>query len=337
MDRSASEALWQSAPHPALRVWAGPPLRCSPNEAARQHSAYAGFDEAAWQALGTRALAAGKGTQVLSAQVIALDGGVLAWLLPGDAFDASGLVSRQTLELAQEHGCVGLFARNLQTGQGWWDRHCFRIFGLDPAQGVPQATAASRLIHPEDRASFGERYAHALREGGRFSTRWRAVRPDGEIRYLNSSYEVRLGPQGQPLSMVGALFDDSDAVQRTRAELRVLERLSRVGELAGVSIWHIDWPSQTVRFNSVGRRFMGLPVSQSTIALADVRATVHSEDMRAVEQAALRALAGEEIVDLTARYRHADGTWRTLLTRHGTSPSATSAASPPAWPASRST
>ena len=35
MNPAASEALWQSAPHPALRVWAGPPARCSPNEAAR--------------------------------------------------------------------------------------------------------------------------------------------------------------------------------------------------------------------------------------------------------------------------------------------------------------
>jgi PAS domain S-box-containing protein len=319
MDPSATDAVWCDAPHPALFVWPATPLRWQANEAARRHPAYAGHDDAHWQSLAERVAACGGGRHEAPGEaqldVTVCAHGFLAWLLPADPFAATGLPPAEPMELAQEHGRLGLFVRDLQRGVGHWDRHMFRIWGLDPRDGVPNFDVAQQRIHADDLAQFRAGHERALREGGRHSTRYRIRRPDGELRYLNTLFDVRYFPDGRPQWLIGAAIDDTPAVLRTQASRRSLERLTRSGELAGVSVWHVDWAAQTLHFNNVGRAFMGLPAGQESMALADVRATVHPDDLAAVEQAAQQALEGEQVIEVHARYRHTDGSWRTLLTR----------------------
>ena len=319
MDLSATDAVWRDAPHPALFVWPAAPLRWQVNEAARRHPAFAGHDDLIWQALAARVAECGGGRHGAPGEaqfdVAACADGLLAWLLPADPFAATGLPPAEPMELAQEHGRLGLFVRDLHRGIGHWDRHMFRIWGLDPRDGAPDFDVAQQRIHPDDLASFRAGHERALREGGRHSTRYRIRRPDGELRYLNTLFDVRYFPDGRPQWLIGAVIDDTPAVLRTQASQRSLERLTRSGELAGVSVWHVDSVSQTLHFNNVGRAFMGLPAGQESLALADVRATVHPDDLAAVERAAQQALESEQVVEVPARYRQADGSWRTLLTR----------------------
>ena len=236
-------------------------------------------------------------------------------LLPVDPFVATGLSAGEPMELAQVHGRIGVFVRDLVHGVGYWDKYTFAIWGFDPQQGAPHFDAAQVLIHPDDRAPFMAGHRRALEQGGRHNTRYRIVRSGGEVRHLNTLFEIRYDADGRPKWLIGAVIDDTDVVLHTQASQRSLERLSRSGELAGVSMWQIDWLAQTIRFNAVGWRFLGLPPSQDKISLASVRATAHPDDVPAIEQAAQRALDGDEIVDLRARYRNAAGAWRTLLTR----------------------
>ncbi len=319
MSPSLTDAVWRHAPYPALLVTRSGALQWQANAAARRHPVFSGFDDAAWQALAERAIEAGSGRHETHAavvlDVVACAQGWLAWLLPVDPFAATGLSVGEPMELAQVHGRIGLFVRDLVHGVGFWDKHTFAIWGLDPQHGAPDFDAAQVLIHPDDRAPFMAGHRRALEQGGRHSTRYRVVRSGGEVRHLNTLFEIRYAPDGRPRWLIGAVIDDTDVVLRMQANQRSLERLSRSGELASVAVWQVDWATQMVRFNAVGWRFMGLPESQDGISLAAVRATIHPDDLGAVEQAAQRALDSEEIVDLRARYRNAAGAWRTLMTR----------------------
>ena len=319
MSPSLNDAVWRHAPYPALRVTRGDALHWQANEAARRHPVCSGFDDAAWQAIAERVIEVGAGRReaagAVALDVVACTEGWLAWLMPVDPFVATGLSAGEPMELAQVHGRIGVFVRDLVHGVGYWDKHTFAIWGLDPQQGAPHFDAAQVLIHPDDRAPFMSGHRRALEQGGRHNTRYRIVRSGGEVRHLNTLFEIRYDADGRPKWLIGAVIDDTDVVLHTQASQRSLERLSRSGELAGVSMWQIDWPAQTIRFNAVGWRFLGLPPSQDKISLASVRATAHPDDVPAIEQAAQRALDGDEIVDLRARYRNAAGAWRTLLTR----------------------
>jgi len=99
------------------------------------------------------------------------------------------------------------------------------------------------------------------------------------------------------------------------ASQRAAEFLDRALVLAGVSVWRIDLVARRIYFNAVAFQVMGLQEHAEGIDLEQMRSTIHPDDRAAVERAAEQALAGDGVVDVVARYRTAEGGWRTLLTR----------------------
>jgi PAS domain S-box-containing protein len=99
------------------------------------------------------------------------------------------------------------------------------------------------------------------------------------------------------------------------AATRATAFMERALELSGVSVWRVDLAARRIHFNSVGQQRMGLGQSPAGVPLAGVRATIHPDDREAVARAAQQALAGDAVIDVRARYRNPDGSWRLLLTR----------------------
>jgi PAS domain-containing protein len=131
-------------------------------------------------------------------------------------------------------------------------------------------------------------------------------------------------PGAAPLRVVRTALDDGElwwlqaldeGEQRAEQAQRAADFLDRALVLAGVSVWRIDLATRRVHFNAVGSRVHGISKDPAGIPLEAVRDTVHPDDRDAVVRAADRALASDEVVDLVARYRNVDGSWRTLLTR----------------------
>ena len=113
----------------------------------------------------------------------------------------------------------------------------------------------------------------------------------------------------------GHLVWVSDAGAGSVATQRATEFLDRALVLAGVSVWRIDLFTRRIFFNAVGFRVMGMSEDANGIDLESMRSSIHPEDRQAVEQAAEEALKSDGVVDVVARYRNPDGSWRTLLTR----------------------
>ncbi len=223
----------------------------------------------------------------------------------------------EALDLAQKFGRMGLFVRDPETGEGHWDAHAFRILGLEPAPATPPwARLLAEIVHPEDRAALTAHHESVRRlgDGQPGSFRYRIVWPDGAVRHIHSIYEVRRGADGRQ-RMVGMLIDDTEVVERIDRERRAAEYLDRALELAGISVWRIDLASSRIHFNRVGFHVMGMDFDADGIPLDEMRSTIHPADRDAVVQAAQQALDHGGVVDVTARYRNVDGSWRTLLTR----------------------
>jgi PAS domain S-box-containing protein len=99
------------------------------------------------------------------------------------------------------------------------------------------------------------------------------------------------------------------------AAQRATEFLDRALVLAGISVWRLDTRTQRIHFNAVGFHIVGMDPDPAGIPLDTMRATIHPDDRAAVVAAADEAMAGDRVVDVVARYRNRDGSWRTLLTR----------------------
>ena len=96
---------------------------------------------------------------------------------------------------------------------------------------------------------------------------------------------------------------------------RATEFLDRALVLAGVSVWRVDLKTRRIHFNAVGFHVAGMPQDAAGVDMDAMRATVHPDDLGAIVRGADEALAGDQVVDVVARYRNIDGSWRTLLTR----------------------
>ena len=82
--------------------------------------------------------------------------GRIVWTL-ADVTRSRSLAARaarqeELLETAQEFGRLGIWEREIPSGEGRWDKHVFSFWGLDPAGDTPNYNEAIAHIHPEDRA-----------------------------------------------------------------------------------------------------------------------------------------------------------------------------------------
>ncbi len=219
----------------------------------------------------------------------------------------------ELLETAQEFGRLGIWERRIPSGEGRWDKHVFRFWGLDPASGTPSFPEAIEHIHPEDRVRMI--YAESARRAGRYAQRFRVIQPDGRTRWIHSQWEVRNGPRGTPDRALGVMVDDTEAYDAARALSDVNAQLKMAVELGKIAIWRHDLRTGRMYYSDRAFDLLGMAPRPEGLSIDEVRSFIHPDDIPLVLQSAEGALAASGPVDMEARYRRADGTWRYVLSR----------------------
>jgi diguanylate cyclase (GGDEF)-like protein/PAS domain S-box-containing protein len=109
------------------------------------------------------------------------------------------------LELALEASAIGVWEHDLATNDLTWDARVNEIYGKPPEGlcGYPDWAGA---IHPLDLARAHADFDSAVASGGRYSSEYRIIRPDGEIRHVRSKATIYQAPNKTP-KMIGAEWD----------------------------------------------------------------------------------------------------------------------------------
>ena len=320
--------IWRFAPFPALRLWSGHQGdRFEANDAAQLWGQRHGILPADWSSLGRELQASPDRKTEPQAWMLAplahsatgdridLPDGALWWLRLDETPLSRLMPAAEQVALMQDAGRMGLAVRDLQTQEGVWDPHMYDIMGLPQAQGTPDFQSALVHVHPDDRQALQDVHDQRREQPGRYNQRFRIVRPDGEVRHLNSLYEIRPFPDRPGHVLVSLLIDDTEIVERERIQNEATRLLERAVSLAGIIVWKIDLQANTIRFNEVGEQYFKGRLPAAEMSLEAMRAEVHPDDLPRVKQALDEALASERVVDVMARYRDGQNQWRQLLTR----------------------
>ncbi|MBC7992911.1 MAG: PAS domain-containing protein, partial [Rhizobacter sp.] len=219
----------------------------------------------------------------------------------------------ELLDMTQEFGRLAVWERGIPDGQGRWDRHMFRFFGLSADDGTPAFEEAERRVHPDD--GIGEAYRASTLKAGVYEHHYRIVLPNGSVRRVHSHWEVKSSPTGVPDRAIGLLVDDSAAYQLADAFNKANAQLKIAVELGNIAIWRHDLTVNRFFYNDHAYRILGIAPQPQGLALEEVRALIHPDDMPQVLASAELSLHTTEPVDMEARYRRADGSWAYVLTR----------------------
>src|SRR5271165_1079383 len=150
--------------------------------------------------------------------------GVAFVLALTDRKRAEAALRRSEAYLAQSESLskTGSWAWKPETGEiTHWSQERYRLFGFDPAAGVPSLEAVLQRIHPEDREVWLEIVAGRVR-GGNVDIDCRVVLPDGEIRRLHVAGHAVFSRSGDVVEIVSAATDVTE-LKRAEASLRESE------------------------------------------------------------------------------------------------------------------
>jgi PAS domain S-box-containing protein len=162
--------------------------------------------------------------------------------------------SETFLAEAQALSQTGSWGWKTATGDLFWSRETYRIFGFEPDVN-PTLPMVAPVIHPDDRARFENDAETLARDHTDFEGEYRLKLRNGSIKYVHvvGRFAARLFPD---LDFVGSIMDvterkqAADALLKTQAELAEVTRLTTMGELAASIAHEINQPLATVVTNA---------------------------------------------------------------------------------------
>jgi PAS domain S-box-containing protein len=122
--------------------------------------------------------------------------------------------SEERLRLAQEVAKIGMFERDLQTGESRWSPEMEAMYGLAPGEFPKSIEAFLELVDEKDRPSV-TRLVEQSMQAGDVEGEWRVVWPDGTVHWIAGRWRVFKNEQGRPVRILGM---DFDITERKRAE-----------------------------------------------------------------------------------------------------------------------
>ncbi len=181
----------------------------------------------------------------------------------------------------------------------YWSEENYRIWGFDPAEGLPTTEMIRHRLHPEDRERAIEKGDEARRAETDYSNEFRIVLTDGRVRHIRSVAHSKFRASDNCMEMIGTHVDMTEhkRAEEERARLR-MEHVAREFELSlEVRVAERTRIARELH-DTLLQSFQGLLLRFQTVS--DLLSTRPAEAKRilasAIEQAASAITEGREAV-----------------------------------------
>lgn len=137
---------------------------------------------------------------------------------------------KKHLQRAQRIARTGSIERDLRRPNAVeFSEEMYRLLGLDPAKPLPDKEGFLALLHPDDRAKFGQMTLDAERGRATEPFDCRVIRPDGTMRWLHNVAETVFDDAGKPIARI-ATFTDVTEMRASEIRQKELERSLRMAK-----------------------------------------------------------------------------------------------------------
>lgn len=135
--------------------------------------------------------------------------------------------SEASLREAHRIANIGNWEFDLHNQKITWSKELFGMFGLDPNQPEPKYADYLQMLHDDDREMLQRCVEQAIAKGDPYKIDYRAVLPDGSIRYHEGRAEVIRDPQGNVRKLMGICLD---ITERKELEINLAKAKTKAEE-----------------------------------------------------------------------------------------------------------
>ncbi|HEY1064912.1 MAG TPA: PAS domain S-box protein [Pirellulales bacterium] len=199
--------------------------------------------------------------------------------------------SEERLRLAVESGRLGVWDWNVLTDQAM-------AYGMEEITGIPTDSAPGgfarwqdEVVHPDDREQIVEGYKAILAGRDVFSNCHRIVRPNGEIRWIDSGGRAYRDADGRIVRMLGFCRDVTDRMLTEQRNRELTDFLNRARDAIVVQ----DLDGRIAFWNQGAERLFGWSSAEAlgqearAFAWRDCRPTMDELNQRLLERGEVRS------------------------------------------------
>ncbi|MFW2373909.1 MAG: ATP-binding protein [Gammaproteobacteria bacterium] len=146
---------------------------------------------------------------------------------------------KRKLLQAQQIAHIGNYVWEVKSNKTTWSDELYNIVGHTSSNFSPSYETYVDCIHPDDRDQFIQLTQKILRDKDKYTSEYRIVRPNDDIRYVYEQGEVKTDGEGHLTGMVGVIHDiterktSEDEFQRLQRELNQSRKMEALGQLTG--------------------------------------------------------------------------------------------------------
>ncbi|MDQ2944526.1 MAG: PAS domain S-box protein, partial [Acidobacteriota bacterium] len=141
--------------------------------------------------------------------------------------------SEERQRRAVEAGKVGLWEWDIDGARVTWSDYIYELHGLPPGTFGGTVEAFAALIDPRDKDWVSDAMEKALAGQAEYHVEFRAARPDGQTKWLETSGEVAFDANGRPIMMYGAVIDTTARREAEEAQRALEGQLMLLVEASG--------------------------------------------------------------------------------------------------------
>ena len=211
--------------------------------------------------------------------------------------------SEESLSNAQRIARLGNWDWNVKTGGLLWSDEIYRIFGQEPQSFKATYEVFLETIHPDDRQAVITAVEKALRNEAPYVIDHRIVLPDGRIRHVHEQGEVYFGEAGEPVRLLGTVYDITEQKQAEETIRQSEEKYRGIFNESIATIYVFDNKKNFIDTNQAGLDLLGYSREELLgMGISDVDA-----DPVAVRPAHEELLSGDRLVNFEHRLVCKDG------------------------------
>jgi PAS domain S-box-containing protein len=169
---------------------------------------------------------------------------------------------QRRLEMAQTGAVMGIWERDVQSGQSRFNDEWLSMFGFPAGGGPVSQEDCFARIHPEDRRRIEMETEVAIAWESRFDSEFRVVWPDGSLHWISGKGQLLRDAAGTPVTFLGIGIDTTVRRQSEAAIAEAATFLQVVIDSSPNMIFVVDGTGKCILANRHAAAFYGTPSGQ---------------------------------------------------------------------------